>query len=127
MERPVVVDQEEIFGPVVIVMPYSTMDEAISTANDSEYGLGGGVFTSNIERGLSVASQPRTGSCVINDGLLAGGGGPFGGYKKSGIGREAGPEGVANYYQLSAAGDQPQPVLVAAPIQDEDSGSRRST
>jgi aldehyde dehydrogenase (NAD+) len=94
--------QEEIFGPVVVVMPYSTVDEAIRIANDSEYGLGGGVFTTNVERGLSVAAQLRTGSCVINDGLLAGGGGPFGGYKKSGIGRESGPEGIANYYQLKS-------------------------
>jgi aldehyde dehydrogenase (NAD+) len=94
--------QEEIFGPVVVVMAYSTLDEAIRTANDSEYGLGGGVFTSNIERGLCVAAQLKTGSCVINDGLLAGGGGPFGGYKRSGIGREFGPEGVANHYQLKS-------------------------
>jgi betaine-aldehyde dehydrogenase len=94
--------QEEIFGPVLAVIRYETVDEAIKIANDSTYGLGGGVFTANIQRGLAVAARIRTGSCQINNGLLAGGGGPFGGYKQSGVGRVAGQEGMANHYQLKS-------------------------
>jgi aldehyde dehydrogenase (NAD+) len=92
--------QEEIFGPVVSVIRYDTEEDAIKIANDSVYGLGGAVLTADIEHGLAVAAQIRTGTCVINGGARAGGGGPFGGYKQSGIGREYGPEGIGSYYQL---------------------------
>jgi betaine-aldehyde dehydrogenase len=92
--------REEVFGPVLSLIRYKTEQEAISIANDSNYGLGGGVFTQDIARGLKVASQLQTGSVQINDGPIAGGGGPFGGWKDSGIGREGGPEGIATHYQL---------------------------
>jgi acyl-CoA reductase-like NAD-dependent aldehyde dehydrogenase len=91
-----------IFGRVLAVIRYGTPDEAIKIANDSAYGLGGGVFTADIERGLAVAAQLHTGSCVIHDGLQGGGGGPFGGYKQSGIGPEFGPEGLASRYQMKS-------------------------
>jgi acyl-CoA reductase-like NAD-dependent aldehyde dehydrogenase len=58
-----------IFGRVLAVIQYGTPDEAIKIANDSTYGLGGGVFTADIERGLAVAAQLRTGTCAINDSL----------------------------------------------------------
>src|SRR5207244_11542479 len=94
--------QEEIFGPVVTVIRYDDEDDAVRLANDSPYGLGGAVFTSDLERGIAVASRIRTGTCVINDGAPAGGGGPFGGYKRSGIGREYGKEGWDTYLEVKS-------------------------
>jgi aldehyde dehydrogenase (NAD+) len=94
--------QEEIFGPVVCIIEYESEDEAVAIANDSIYGLGGAVFTSDIERGIRVAERIHTGSCRINDGPAGGGGGPFGGMKKSGIGREYGREGFEGYFELKS-------------------------
>lgn len=94
--------QEEIFGPVLSIIRYTDEADAIRIANDSEYGLGGGVFTSDVIHGLSVAAQVQTGSCVINESIPGGGGGPFGGVKRSGIGREQGLEGLYNHYQLKS-------------------------
>jgi aldehyde dehydrogenase (NAD+) len=94
--------QEEIFGPVLAVIRYESQEQAIRIANDSMYGLGGAVFTADTERGLKVAAEIRTGSCVINDGSFAGGGGPFGGYKRSGIGRELSTEGITSHYLLKS-------------------------
>ena len=88
--------QEEIFGPVITVTPFDTDDEAIALANDSEYGLGGAVFSADDERGLNVARRVETGTIGIN-GYGHDFASPFGGYKQSGIGREYGPEGLANY------------------------------
>jgi betaine-aldehyde dehydrogenase len=87
---------------VIVVLPYRSEDEAVAIANDSVYGLGGAVYTSDPERGLAIASQLRTGTCAINDGLPAGGGGPFGGYKHSGLGRERGPEGLHEFLELKS-------------------------
>ncbi|WP_067852512.1 aldehyde dehydrogenase [Nocardia shimofusensis] len=85
--------QEEIFGPVLSVIPYSTEDEAIDIANDSAYGLAGSVWTADIEHGAEIAARVRTGTYAINwyafDPTS-----PFGGYKSSGLGRENGPEGL---------------------------------
>lgn len=94
--------QEEIFGPVVTVIRYDDEDDAVQVANDSPFGLGGAVFTSDLERGVAVASRIRTGTCAINDGAPAGGGGPFGGYKRSGIGREYGKEGWDTYLEVKS-------------------------
>lgn len=94
--------QEEIFGPVVSVIRYDGEDEAVRIANDSTYGLGGGVYTSDIEHGLEVAARIRTGSFTINDGPLGGGGGPAGGYKQSGLGREFSVEAFHNHYELKS-------------------------
>ena len=85
--------QEEIFGPVIVVIPYQDEAEAITIANDSDYGLSGSVWTQDVDRGVNVARQVRTGTYTIN-GFAMDFGSPFGGYKKSGLGRELGPEGL---------------------------------
>ena len=93
--------QEEIFGPVLAIIPYDSEAEAIAIANDSPYGLAGGVWGGTPERALAVAKQLRTGQVDINGGrfnVLA----PFGGYKKSGIGREIGPLALEEYFQLKS-------------------------
>ncbi|MFJ4659045.1 aldehyde dehydrogenase [Nocardia sp. NPDC088792] len=88
--------REEIFGPVLAVIPYRDEDEAIAIANDSEYGLGGSVWTADPDRGLAVARRVHTGSIGVN-GYANDPVAPFGGVKASGFGRELGPEGLATY------------------------------
>ncbi|WP_374204835.1 aldehyde dehydrogenase [Pseudonocardia sp. WMMC193] len=88
--------QEEIFGPVLVVTPYADEDEAVALANDSQYGLGGTVWTTDVERGLALADRIESGSVGVNHyGLDVAG--PFGGVKASGLGREMGPEGLTPY------------------------------
>jgi len=92
--------QEEIFGPVVAMIPYKTEEEAISIANDSMYGLGGAVWSKNKDRALGVARQIQTGTVWINDYHMISPRFPFGGYKQSGVGRELGPWGLAAYQEI---------------------------
>jgi aldehyde dehydrogenase (NAD+) len=89
--------QEEIFGPVLVVIPYGDHDEAIAISNDSEYGLGGSVWTADEALGIDVAGRIESGTVGVNhyDLDLAA---PFGGVKSSGLGRELGPEGLAPYF-----------------------------
>lgn len=94
--------REEIFGPVVCVIEYGSEDEAVQIANDSEYGLGGAVFTTDVEHGLEFASRIKTGTCRINEAPPGGGGGPFGGVRRSGLGREHGREGYDSYFELKS-------------------------
>lgn len=82
------VAQEEIFGPVAVVIKFKTEEEVIAMANDSEYGLGGAVWTTDINRALRVAQAVETGRMWVNTYNQIPEGAPFGGYKKSGIGRE---------------------------------------
>jgi acyl-CoA reductase-like NAD-dependent aldehyde dehydrogenase len=98
--------QEEIFGPVVSVLTYESEDEAVEIANDSSYGLNGSVFTSDPQHGVRVARRVRTGTVEVN-GSPAGFHAPFGGFKSSGIGREAGPEGFDAYVELKSIGLPP--------------------
>ncbi len=91
--------QEEIFGPVLSVINYSTADEAVSLANDSIYGLGGGVWSQDREKALSVARRLRAGTVWINEWHLISEKAAFGGYKQSGIGREFGIEGLIEYME----------------------------
>ncbi len=95
--------QEEIFGPVVAVIPYRDEDEAIAIANNSSYGLNGSVFTTDVEHGVQVAGRIHTGTVELNgnpSGFLA----PMGGVKSSGMGREFGPEGLDPFIELKAIG-----------------------
>jgi len=91
--------QEEIFGPVLCVIPFETDDEAVAIANDSIYGLGGGVQSTNLDRARSIADRMRTGTVWINDYHMISPERPFGGYKQSGIGRELGTAGFDIYRQ----------------------------
>ncbi|MEV6223814.1 aldehyde dehydrogenase [Nocardia fluminea] len=93
--------REEIFGPVLAVIPYDDDADAVRIANDSDYGLGGTVWTSDVERGKDIARRVRTGSVGVN-GYTMDHGAPFGGVKASGLGRELGPEGLAAYQQLKS-------------------------
>jgi aldehyde dehydrogenase (NAD+) len=93
--------REEIFGPVLCVLPYDGEDEAVRIANDSEYGLAGTVWTADVEHGVDVARRMRTGTVGINQYLLDFNS-PFGGFKASGIGREFGPEGIDAYVELKS-------------------------
>jgi len=90
--------REEIFGPVLTVIPYEDEADAIAIANDSDYGLSGSVWTSDTEHGLDVARQVRTGTYGINAVMIEANA-PFGGYKASGLGRELGPEGLSGYLE----------------------------
>ncbi len=92
--------QEEIFGPVLCVIPFESDDEAVAIANDSIYGLAGGVQSSNLERAQAVAARMRTGTVWINDYHMISPDKPFGGYKQSGIGRELGTYGYNIYRQV---------------------------
>jgi len=90
--------REEIFGPVLVVIPYEDEADAVRIANDSPYGLGGGVWTADPKRGIEIARQVRTGFFSVN-GAPPSFDGPFGGYKASGIGREFGAIGLNQYVE----------------------------
>jgi aldehyde dehydrogenase (NAD+) len=92
--------QEEIFGPVVCVERFEDDEEAVAIANDSTYGLGGGVFSTNNRRAEHVARLMRTGTVWINNFHIFGDYAPFGGYKQSGVGREFGEAGLAEYTEV---------------------------
>jgi aldehyde dehydrogenase (NAD+) len=98
VDNKMTIAQEEIFGPVLSIIPYETEEEAVQIANDSAYGLAGSVWTTDIPRGIKISEKIRTGTYGINwyafDPCC-----PFGGYKNSGIGRENGPEGVEHFTQ----------------------------
>jgi aldehyde dehydrogenase (NAD+) len=96
--------QEEIFGPVLSVIPYDTEEDAIRIANDSRYGLSGSVHAGSLERAMRVAKRIRTGTLSVNGGMWFGPDSPFGGYKESGIGREHGREGFEEYLQTKTIG-----------------------
>ncbi|KAA9157315.1 aldehyde dehydrogenase [Amycolatopsis acidicola] len=98
--------REEIFGPVLVVIPFRDEDEAVEIANDSDYGLGGSVFTADPERGMRVARRVETGTIGIN-GYDLSMEAPFGGRKASGLGRELGPEGLTPYYVLKSIYNAP--------------------
>lgn len=90
--------REEIFGPVICLLPYDDEAEAVRIANDSDYGLSGSVWTADVAHGIDIARQVRTGTYSVNTfslDML----GPFGGYKNSGLGREFGPEGYGEYLE----------------------------
>ncbi|MDN4173734.1 aldehyde dehydrogenase [Nocardioides sp. SOB77] len=93
--------QEEIFGPVLSVIPYDDVDDAVRIANDSDYGLAGTVWTADAEAGLDVARRVRAGTYGVNTYTMDFAA-PFGGFKASGIGREFGPEGLGEYTEVKS-------------------------
>jgi len=94
------VAQEEIFGPVVVLLPYKDDDDAVAIANNSIFGLSASVLGGDRERALRVARRLRAGTVSVNGGLWYGPDSPFGGYKQSGIGREMGEPGLLEYLEL---------------------------
>ncbi len=99
VERGSLLTREEVFGPVVCVMPFRTEEEALETANDVEYGLAGGIWTADINRALRAAKAVKAGYLWVNTygGIIPET--PYGGFKKSGIGKELGCEGIDNYLE----------------------------
>jgi betaine-aldehyde dehydrogenase len=98
VDNSMTIAQEEIFGPVLSLIPYDSDDDAVSIANDSHYGLSGSVYTNDVERGIDIAKRVRTGTYAVNN-IGMDFGSPFGGYKSSGVGRELGPEGLKAYLE----------------------------
>ncbi|WP_369899496.1 aldehyde dehydrogenase family protein [Bacillus manliponensis] len=94
--------REEIFGPVVVIMPFDSIEEVIERANNSSYGLAAGVWTQNIKTGHQVANKLKAGTVWINDYNLENPAAPFGGYKQSGIGRELGSYALDNYTEVKS-------------------------
>ena len=91
--------QEEIFGPVLVIIPYEDDDDAVRIANNSKYGLSGSVWSASTDRAMDVAKRIRTGTVAINGGQWLHATRPFGGYKQSGVGRENGLQGFEEYLQ----------------------------
>jgi aldehyde dehydrogenase (NAD+) len=102
VENRMTIAQEEIFGPVLAVLPYDDESDAVRIANDSDYGLSGSVWTQDVERGIDIARQVRTGTYGINQFGTIDLRNPFGGFKASGVGRELGPEGLSAYLETKS-------------------------
>jgi aldehyde dehydrogenase (NAD+) len=102
VDNSMTIAQEEIFGPVLAVLAYDDDDDAVRIANDSGYGLSGGVFSGSEERATAIARRVRTGSIAVNGGAWYGADSPYGGYKSSGVGRQNGIEGFEQYLETKA-------------------------
>ena len=99
VDNSMTIAREEIFGPVLVVVPFEDDDDAVRIANDNQYGLGCGVTSGSEERALAVGRRIRAGTVGINGGVWYGPDAPFGGYKASGIGRQNGVEGFEQYVE----------------------------
>jgi aldehyde dehydrogenase (NAD+) len=97
VDNRMTIAQEEIFGPVLVVIPFDDDDDAVRIANDSPYGLGLGIVSADETRAFNLARRIKTGTVSLNGGMWYGADAPFGGYKSSGIGRQNGVEGFAQY------------------------------
>ena len=102
VDNSMTIAQEEIFGPVLVAIPYDDEDDAVRIANDSRYGLSGGVLSASLERSLAVARRVRTGVMSINGGNYYFADVPFGGYKESGVGRQNGTAGFDQYLETKS-------------------------
>ncbi|WP_029354844.1 aldehyde dehydrogenase family protein [Bosea sp. 117] len=94
--------RQEIFGPVLSVIPFRTVDEAVSIANDTHYGLANGLWTSNVDKALGVSRRLRSGTVYVNTYLETAPQMPFGGFKESGYGRENGLDGLHEYTEVKS-------------------------
>jgi acyl-CoA reductase-like NAD-dependent aldehyde dehydrogenase len=101
LEPTSVLSREEIFGPVLSVIAYDGVDQAVQIANDSDYGLSGAVWSPEVETSVALARRLRTGQVAINGGRFNARA-PFGGFKRSGVGRELGPHGLMEYFELTS-------------------------
>lgn len=99
VDNTMTIAQEEIFGPVLVVIPYEEDDDAVRIANDSPYGLSGAVISASTERAVTIARRIRTGTVNVNGAFFLAPNAPFGGYKQSGIGRESGVEGFEEHLE----------------------------
>jgi len=104
VDNSMTVAREEIFGPVLVVIPFDDDDDAVRIANDSPYGLSGMITSGDLERAKGVARRIRTGTLGINGGVWYGADAPFGGYKGSGIGRQCGREGLEVFTETKTVG-----------------------
>ena len=102
VDNSMTIAQEEIFGPVLVVIPFEDDDDAVRIANDSVYGLSGAVYSASLDRALGVARRVRTGSMNVNGGAAYGADVPFGGYKASGVGRQNGIAGFDQYVEIKS-------------------------
>jgi aldehyde dehydrogenase (NAD+) len=102
VDNSMTIAREEIFGPVLVVIPFEDDDDAVRIANDSTYGLGGAVYSASLERSMAVANRVRTGSLSVNGGMAYGADLPFGGFKDSGIGRQNGVVGFDQYLEVKS-------------------------
>jgi aldehyde dehydrogenase (NAD+) len=96
--------QDEVFGPVLVMIPFDDDDEAVRLANGTAFGLAGAVLSASAERAMGVARRIRTGAIGVNGGMYYGADAPFGGYKNSGVGRQCGIEGFAQYTETKTIG-----------------------
>lgn len=101
VKNSMAIAQEEIFGPVLVMIPYDTVDDAVEIANDSVYGLAGAVFSADKDKAIAIARRMRTGQVEVNGGAFNPNA-PFGGYKQSGIGRELGEYGFEEFLQIKS-------------------------
>jgi aldehyde dehydrogenase (NAD+) len=110
VDNTMTIAREEIFGPVLAMVPFADEDEAIRLANDTDYGLGASVQTTDVKRALRIAKAVRSGTFGVN-GFTVMPNAPFGGYKTSGLGREGGREGIEAFLETKtvtiALGDAP--------------------
>ncbi|MEE3849588.1 aldehyde dehydrogenase family protein [Gordonia sp. LSe1-13] len=104
VDNSAAIAQHEIFGPVLVIMPFTDDDDAVRIANDSAFGLAGSILSASNERGLGIARRIRTGALGVNGGMFYGADAPFGGYKNSGVGRQCGIEGFAQYLETKTIG-----------------------
>ncbi|NND69198.1 MAG: aldehyde dehydrogenase family protein, partial [Halioglobus sp.] len=96
--------RNEIFGPVLVMIPFADDEDAIRIANDSDFGLSGAIHSGDVDRALALARRIRTGTLMINGAGYYGPDAPFGGYKQSGVGREMGLEGLMEYLEVKTVG-----------------------
>jgi aldehyde dehydrogenase (NAD+) len=94
--------QEEVFGPVLSIIPFDTEDEAVRIGNDIVYGLAAGVWTSDIGRALRMSERLKAGTVWVNTYRAVSFTSPFGGYKRSGEGRESGKEAIKEFLQVKS-------------------------